>query len=76
MVRLVQHDHIELLADGSAARELLDTAADEIDAAIVAGVEIQDALFPTVPVKFVRERERGAALPDARRSGEEKVRHL
>lgn len=57
-------------------RKPLDAIAHDIDAALVAGVELEYGFFVTVAKELAREAEDGGGLADARHAGDDDVGHV
>jgi len=57
-------------------REVLDAVPDDVDAALVAGVEFEEVVLPVVAVDLLRDGDRRRRLPGARRPREQEVREV
>lgn len=54
----------------------LDAVADDVDAALVTGVELENGLLVRVAEQFARQAENAAGLADTRHAGDDDVRHV
>lgn len=77
-VRLVQDDEL-VSASGQRhllLREALDLPSDDVDTALITGVEFQDGLFVCVPEHLSGETEDRCGLSDTRHPGDDEMRHV
>ena len=75
-VGLVEEDDAVVVAAEGGPREVLDAVPDHVDAALVAGVQLEEVLLPVVAVYLLGDRDGGCGLPGAGGAREQQVREV